>query len=85
MIKSPKIKGPKRFWVLVTLCGLSGIILGATTSQAAIDQCLTDDTPSSECLTQDPIEKKIEGISMGLMAGVSAAIGAAWNIKHKEN
>ncbi|WAL58676.1 hypothetical protein [Thermocoleostomius sinensis] len=72
-----------RFWLLVILCGVSGSVLGATTSQAAINECLTDATPSTECLTQNPMEKKVEGISMGLMAGVSAAIGASWRIWQK--
>jgi hypothetical protein len=72
-----------RFWLLVILCGVFGSVLGATTSQAAINQCLTDATPSNECLTQNPMEKKVEGISMGLMAGVSAAIGAGWRIWQK--
>lgn len=68
----------KRFWLLVTLCGIAGIATGATTSQAAINQCLSDETPSYECLTQNPETKRIEGMSMGLIAGVSAAVGAAW-------
>lgn len=71
-------KNSKRFWLLVGFCGISGIILGATTSQAAINECLADDTPSHECLVQDPVTKKVEGIGMGLMVGVSAAVGAAW-------
>lgn len=70
----------KRFWLLVTLCGVAGIITGATTSQAAINQCLSDETPNHECLMQDPDVKRIEGMSMGLIAGISAALGAAWQV-----
>jgi hypothetical protein len=73
----------KRFWFLVTFCGILGSVLGATTSQAAINQCFTDASPSHECMTQSPMERKVEGISMGLLAGVSAAIGASWRVLQK--
>jgi hypothetical protein len=76
-------KDSKRFWLLVILCGVFGSVLGATTSEAAINECFTDATPSNECLTQDPIERKVEGISMGLMVGVSAAVGASWRLWQK--
>ena len=68
---------------MIILCGVFGSAFGATTSQAAINQCLTDETPSNECLTQSPIEKQVEGISMGLLVGVSAAIGASWRALQK--
>jgi hypothetical protein len=29
------------------------------------------------------MERKVEGISMGLLAGVSAAIGASWRVLQK--
>lgn len=74
---------PKRFWFMVVLCGILGSIFGATTSQAAINDCFADDSPSHECLMQDPIEKKVEGISMGVMVGISAAIGASWRVLQK--
>jgi len=35
-------------------------------------------TVTSECLTQDPLQKQIEGMSVGLFVGVGAAIGATW-------
>ena len=76
-------KDSKRFWILVSLCGLLGIGMGATTSQAAINECLADETPSNECMTQDPATKKLEGIGMGLMVGVCAAFGAAWRFGDK--
>lgn len=76
-------KNSNRFWFLVIFCGVFGSVLGATTSQAAINQCLTDETPNHACLTQDPVEKQVEGISMGLLVGVSAAIGASWRVLQK--
>jgi hypothetical protein len=76
-------KDSKRFCLLVTLCGLMGIAMGATTSQAAINECLADSSPSHECLIQDPATRKLEGIGMGLMVGVCAAVGAAWRFGDK--
>ncbi|NJO39115.1 MAG: hypothetical protein HC769_07070 [Cyanobacteria bacterium CRU_2_1] len=73
----------KRFWFVITVCAALGVVFGATTSQAAIDQCLSDDTPSHECLTQDPLAKRVEGIGMGLMVGVGAAVGAVWQVDRK--
>lgn len=75
------VKDPKRFWLVILLCGLSGMLMGATTSQAAINECLSDNTPSTECLTQDPVRIKVESMSMGLIAGVCAAVGATWKVK----
>lgn len=77
------VKDSKRFWFMVILCGVLGSVFGATTSQAAINQCFTDDSPSHDCLTQNPVEKKVEGISMGILVGVSAAIGASWRALQK--
>lgn len=74
-----------RFWLAVTLCGVLGVIFGATTSEAAISQCLAAENPTDECLTQDPIIKRVEGISMGLFVGIGAAVGATWQIGQKEN
>lgn len=71
-------KDPKRFWLVVILCGISGMLMGATTSQATINECLTDSTPSQSCLTQDPNLLKVESVAMGLLAGVGAAFGATW-------
>lgn len=67
-----------RFPLTIILCGLLGVILGATASQAEMNQCLTTDNPTSQCLNQNPIQRRIEGMGMGLFAGAGAAVAATW-------
>lgn len=75
----------KRFWLIVIICGITGVVFGATTSQAAINQCLSTENPTNECLTQDPLMKRFEGMGMGLFVGVGSAVGATWQIGQKES
>lgn len=70
-----------RLPLTIVLCSLVGITVGATASQAEMNQCLTAETPSNQCLTQNPTLKRIEGMGMGLFAGAGAAIGATWQRK----
>lgn len=72
-----------RLPLAIILCSLFGIIFGATASQAEMNQCLSAENPSSQCLTQNPTIKRIEGMGMGLFAGAGAAIGATWQTKTK--
>lgn len=67
----------------IVLCSVLGVILGATASQAEMNQCLTVDNPTNQCLTQNPVQKRLEGMTMGLFAGAGAAVGATWRIKTK--
>jgi len=78
MGRNIKGKDAKRFGLVVASCGVMGIILGASNSQAAMSDCLNAKTVTSECLTQDPLQTQIEGMSVGLFVGVGAAIGATW-------
>ncbi len=78
MGRNIKGKDATRFGLVVASCGAMGIILGASNSQAAMSDCLTAKTVTSECLTQDPLQKQLEGMSVGLFVGVGAAIGATW-------
>jgi hypothetical protein len=72
-----------RLPLTIVLCSVLGVFLGATASQAEINQCLTVDNPSNQCLTQNPIMKRLEGMGMGLFAGAGAAVGASWHMKTK--
>ena len=65
----------------IALCSLLGILFGATASQAEMNQCLTADNPTDQCLMQDPTLKRIEGMGMGLFVGAGAAIGVTWQTK----
>ncbi len=72
-----------RFLILIASCSVAGVILGGTTSWAYSNQCLQAQNLTSECLTQDPVTKTIEGMSMGLLAGAGAAVGAALQVKRQ--
>jgi hypothetical protein len=70
-----------RFLILIATCSVAGVILGGTTSWAYSNQCLQAKNLTSECLIQDPVTKTIEGMSVGLLAGAGAAVGAALQMK----
>jgi hypothetical protein len=71
----------KRLLLLVVFCSLTGVILGGTASWAESNLCLEAKTVTSDCLTQDPIQKTIQGMSTGLVAGAGAAFGVAWQLR----
>ncbi|MDB9305127.1 MULTISPECIES: hypothetical protein [Cyanophyceae] len=74
----------KRLLMLVFSCSLTGVILGGTSSWAESNLCLQSETVTSDCLKQEPIQKTIQGMSTGLVAGVGAAGGAAWNFRDQD-
>lgn len=74
----------KRLWLLVISCSVTGVILGGTASWAESNQCLQARTVTSECLTQEPVAKTLQGMSTGLIAGAGAAVGAAWQLRHED-
>ncbi|MBH8552128.1 hypothetical protein I8751_07035 [Nostocaceae cyanobacterium CENA357] len=74
----------KRLLLLVVFCSVAGVVLGGTASWAQSNLCLQDTKVTSDCLTQDPIQKTIQGMGTGLVAGAGAACGAAWNARHED-
>ncbi|MDB9372935.1 hypothetical protein [Nodularia sphaerocarpa] len=74
----------KRLLMLVFSCSLTGVILGGTSSWAESNLCLQSETVTSDCLKQNPIQKTIQGMSTGLVAGAGAAGGAAWNARNQD-
>ncbi|MFQ4144266.1 hypothetical protein [Chlorogloeopsis sp. ULAP02] len=74
----------RRLLLLIVSCSLAGVILGGTTSWAESNTCLQANQVTNECLTQDPINKTIQGMSTGLLAGAGAAFGVAWQHRHKD-
>ncbi|RCJ25708.1 hypothetical protein A6S26_15325 [Nostoc sp. ATCC 43529] len=78
-----KNRKTRRLLLLVVSCSITGVILGGTASWAESNMCLQDSKVTSDCLTQDPIEKTIQGMSTGLLAGAGAAFGAAWQLRHE--
>jgi len=74
----------RRFLLLIVSCSVTGVILGGTASWAESSLCLQDNKVTSECLTQNPIEKTIQGMSTGFLAGAGAACGAVWRLRHED-
>lgn len=74
----------KRLLLLVVSCSAAGVILGGTASWAQSNQCMQASNITSECLTQDPVMKTLQGMSTGLIAGAGAAFGAAWQLRHED-
>ncbi|MGC1394347.1 MAG: hypothetical protein WA828_08700 [Coleofasciculaceae cyanobacterium] len=74
-----------RFLILIATCSIAGVILGGTSSWAQSNQCLQAEHLTSECLTQSPLQKTIEGMSVGLLAGAGAAVGAAFQLKRESD
>lgn len=77
-------KKVNRFLLLIVACSATGVVLGGTASWADSTQCLKTDNPTSQCLTQDPLVKTIQGMSTGLIAGAGAAFGVTWQIQQKD-
>ena len=77
-------KKTQRLLLLIISCSVTGVILGGTAAWAESNLCLEDSKVTSQCLTQDPIQKTIEGMSTGLLAGAGAAFGAVWQLRHED-
>ncbi len=76
-------KHDRAFLIMVLLCSIAGVILGGTSSWAESNSCLQADVVTSECITKSPQQKTIEGMSVGLVAGIGAAVAATWQAKNK--
>lgn len=74
----------QRLLLLVASCSVAGVILGGSASWAESNLCLQAKQVTSDCLTQNPIEKTIAGMSTGLLAGAGAAFGVAWNVRQED-
>ncbi len=74
----------KRLLLLIVSCSVTGVVLGGTSSWAESTMCMQATQVTSECLTQNPVNKTIQGMSTGLLAGAGAAFGAAWQLRREE-
>ncbi|MBZ8180754.1 MAG: hypothetical protein SAL07_19765 [Oscillatoria sp. PMC 1051.18] len=72
-----------RHLAFFTICATLGIVFGGVSSQAQINQCVVE--PTEECVTKDPLVKQLEGMSFGLIAGLTAGFGATWKMWFKED
>lgn len=73
-----------RAYLVITLCGILGVIVGGTASRAELNQCQAAEMPADSCLTQDPVTETVEGMGAGLIAGAGAAVGATWQQWRKD-
>ncbi len=68
---------------MVLVCSTAGVVLGGTSSWAESNRCMQAEVLTKDCVTKSPAVKTIEGMGVGLLAGVGAAIGATWQAKQK--
>lgn len=74
----------QRLLLLVVSCSLAGVVLGGTSSWAQSTMCMQAAEVTSECLTQNPVSKTMQGMSTGLLAGAGAAFGVACQLRHED-
>ncbi len=74
----------QRLLLLVVSCSMAGVVLGGTSSWAESTMCMQASEITSECLTQNPVSKIIQGMSTGLFAGAAAAFSVAWQFRHED-
>jgi hypothetical protein len=70
-------------WIVILTCSVIGVVLGGTSSWAQSKTCLQSEVPSADCLKKSPTVRTAEGMSVGLVAGMSAAIGATWQARRQ--
>ena len=75
----------KKLLLLVVSCSVAGVVLGGTSSLAESTMCMNATEVTSECLTQDPVSKTLQGMSTGLLAGAGAAFGAAFTLRKEDS
>jgi hypothetical protein len=75
------VKKTRPFLLMILLCSVAGVILGGTSSWAESNSCMQAENPSKECLTKSPFVKTLEGMGVGLVAGIGAAVGATWQAR----
>lgn len=73
-----------RLFLLIIACSATGVVLGGASSWVDSHQCLQGNNITTQCLTQDPMLNTIQGMSLGLVAGAGAAIGATWQINQED-
>ncbi len=83
MDRNNKSRDAVRLSLVILSCGALGVILGGTNSHAAMTNCLSEKTVTDACLTQNPLQKQVEGMSLGLFVGIGAAVGATWQQQSK--
>lgn len=78
-------KSQRPIWFVVLVCSAAGVVLGGTASWAESNQCLKAQVVTSQCLTQDPTMKTVEGMAAGMVAGMGAAVGVTLSSKFRNH
>lgn len=74
-----------RLLLLICACSVSGVVVGGTSNWVDSRLCMQAKTPTFECLNQNPMVKTAQGMSIGLLAGAGAALGAVYQLKRQGN
>lgn len=74
-----------RLLLLICACSVTGAVVGGTSNWVDSRLCLQAKTPTLDCLSQNPMIKTIQGMSVGLVAGAGAALGAVYQLKRQGN
>lgn len=72
-----------RTLTLFVACSAFGLILGGFSSRADSYQCTQAETPTTQCLSQNPNIKTLQGMFTGLLAGGGAAICTTWKLQRE--
>jgi hypothetical protein len=80
----PMVRKSNRLIVLITACSAAGAIIGGTSNWIDSHTCLQAAQVTTKCLTQDPLVSTIQGMSIGLVAGAGAAVGASRQVKQRD-
>gem|GEM_PF-584912 len=70
-----------RALTLFIACSAFGLVLGGFSSRADSYQCAQAKNPTTQCLSENPNVKTLQGMLTGLLAGGGAAIGTSWKLQ----